>query len=129
MKQVLLDTSFLLRMAERSLPTFAAIERRCGPCRFAVLDGVLDELRGMVHSRSAKRSKRAKLALQYASTLATLPSAHAGTVDERLIHVARQQGAWVATLDQALRAELRRSGVPVITLRRHEVHVEGSPFS
>ena len=85
---------------------------------------VMGELNALAANPSTKRGRNAKLALKYAKGLKKVSFEAKGSVDEKLKAIAKSEKYAVATIDSFLIKELRRTGIPVVTLRRGLVRIE-----
>lgn len=125
MVDLLLDSSFLILLANTPTRGFEEIMDSLGGVELTVLDAVIDELCSISGSASAKRAKAAGRALEYASRLKRISYRKGGGVDDRILNWARSSGGAVATLDSELRRRLRAVGVVVVTQRGNRLVVEG----
>lgn len=125
--RVLVDTSFLMLMAERgrNLLELAeeALEERI---EALVLEDALAELRTLA-GRVGKRAMKARAALKVAERMGVLRVQGAGRVDEKLLQAAESLGLVLATADSELAREARRRRIPVLMVRRDmSVWLEGA---
>jgi len=124
MTEILVDTSFLMKLLSSPTPSFGRVEAALGKPSFLVLEDVLAELRSLSRAQGRK-SREAKAALQYAGNLRLVTLASAGSTDEKILSYAVGKKVVVATSDRELRMRLRRMGVPVVSFRGREVFLEG----
>jgi rRNA-processing protein FCF1 len=116
MPKYVIDTSFLLRLAEPGgLRGGRSIELTRG--EFVLTRPVQSELTSLARRPPRARAKAAQLALEAAAHLVVVDTPEGVDTDEALVEIARKHGYGVATLDQRLRRRLRTLGVPVLTLR------------
>lgn len=110
---VLLDASFLMHIAKAGM-TLDDLEVSTGILEPRVPEAVLNELRTISNSGS-KRSKVARLALDYCARLSSYPGS--GYADDVLFNASNSKDIAVATLDKELIKRIRKKGGLVITLR------------
>jgi rRNA-processing protein FCF1 len=121
---VLLDTSILIRLAERPSLFLEELSSKLGKVDLAIPTPVLKELVQLSLARDST-GRAAKLALAYAESLANVECE--GAADDALLLLAQSKGAVVATLDLDLIRRLRRLHVPVATLQGERLELRG-PF-
>ena len=126
MAKVLVDTSFLIHLAEKPVGGLSLIEEKMGPIEFVVLKQVLDELGRMIKGRSVKKVRKAKAALRIVSALKLVPQSEKGDVDSSIVRYGERNRVIVATLDSELRARLRRRKITVISVRNDRVFLDGA---
>ena len=125
MKQIILDTNFLLIPAQFRVDIFSEIDRICAfSYEIAVLDKTLDELEKIVREQKGKNRDAAKLALQLLKKkdLKIIPTASQKSADEALIELAGKDTI-IATQDSAVRNAARKKLAKVIFLRNKK-HLE-----
>jgi hypothetical protein len=116
--KVLVDTSFIMGIAQRTIKDISSIEIEVGKIDFLIPDVVLNELRLMA-SKHDKKGRLAKLALEIAENWSKLNTSYKlNNVDEVIERVAKEHGFIVATLDSKLKRRLIRKGIQIITLRQ-----------
>ncbi|MBI2184878.1 MAG: hypothetical protein HYU39_07975 [Thaumarchaeota archaeon] len=122
--EILLDTSFAMKMLSQPMPSFGRIEDALGKPVFIIIEDVIHELEAISNGPSL-RAKQAKAALTYTRQLRKVPFKGKTPCDDKILRYAEEKRIPVATLDDALRRNLRKIGITVITLKGHEVYVEG----
>ncbi|MCP8323222.1 MAG: hypothetical protein L6N96_03490 [Candidatus Methylarchaceae archaeon HK02M2] len=128
MAKVLLDASFILLLASKPLTSIREMEDALGKAELFLLKDTIKELEAISKGSSIKRSKFAKLALNFARKLEHIDYTSEGTVDDRILECALEKKLIVATMDAELRRKLRAIGLPVITLKRDRIMIEGAVF-
>ncbi len=128
---LILDTSFLIRIATRPLPSENLSASFGGYTRVTVVE-VISELERIAKRTYTRRGKDARLALAYAKDLRIVgddenrddrgfPSA-----DGRILKYAKgKKDVAIASLDRALLEKARRQGIRIISLSRGRL--VGSP--
>jgi rRNA-processing protein FCF1 len=125
--RTLVDTSFLIRVAELGADLLARVEEKLNTKIVpVVIPNVIEELRTLAKGRGVK-AKRAGLALIFCETLKQLDvNVKEEDVDLALIRAAKALGLPVLTSDRGLRKSLRNAGVCAIYVnKKGEVRVEG----
>lgn len=125
--RTLVDTSFLIRVAELGADLLARVEEKLNTKIVpVVIPNVIEELRSLAKGRGIK-AKRAGLALIFCETLKQLDvNVKEEDVDLALIRAAKALGLPVLTSDRGLRKSLRNAGVCAIYVnKKGEVRVEG----
>ncbi len=120
MQTVVLDTNALLMPFELRINLDYAVRDVLGDVQFIVPGPLIGELKHLDH-------KYAKAALDLARRYDIIPTEASG--DASVIELALMKKAYVLTNDKALRAKLRKNGVPLIYLRSGtHLIVEGRPL-
>ncbi|MEM2910071.1 MAG: hypothetical protein QXO01_03250 [Nitrososphaerota archaeon] len=125
--RTLVDTSFLIRIAELGMDLLTKVEEKLGTKIMPiVIPRVVEELKALAKGRSI-RAKRAGLALLLCETLEQLDvTIKEEDVDLVLLRVAKALGLPILTCDSKLRRDLRSAGIGVIYVnKRGKVRVEG----
>lgn len=117
MRQVVLDTNFLLLPLQFKINIFKQIEEIIeAPHEFVVPSGVVGELKVIARGRGRDGSAaRFALKLLESGKARRVPST--GNVDDWIVDYAAKEGAAVATNDMLLRNRLKKAGVKMIALR------------
>jgi rRNA-processing protein FCF1 len=123
---VLLDTSFILIAVDRPINLFEKLIEIIGKFDFILLEDTIHELISIKKSGSAKKSKLAQKALESVSGYQKMIHLVKGDVDEKIVDYAFKNKVIVATVDKILRKKLRSLKIPVITLKKNKLMVEGS---
>ncbi|NWG09431.1 MAG: hypothetical protein HXX80_03845 [Nitrososphaerales archaeon] len=126
MAKVLLDASLLLIMASKPLNLIGELEEILGKTELLVLENTVKELEAMNKRISTKRSKQAKLALDFVKGIGHVSYSREGSVDDKILGYAIENGLAVATMDKELRRRSRAMGLTVITLRGDRLMIDGS---
>jgi rRNA-processing protein FCF1 len=119
MKQVFLDTSFVMACAEWRVDFFSEIARIADfTNELVVFDRVVDEL-DVIIAAGGLRADVAKLAKTVLSRkqVKLLPANAEGTVDDLILANASKDRV-VATMDTNLKRQLKAKGVPLIIVRQ-----------
>lgn len=125
MKRILLDASFILTLASKPLDLIGELEEMLGNVELLVLEDTIKELEAISKRSSIKKSKQAKLALDFVMKLERITYAYEGSVDDKILKCAMENRLLVATMDKELRKRLRAMGLSVITLRQNRLMING----
>ena len=127
MKEVILDTNFLMAVSQFKVDVFSEIRRICDfPYELFIIDKTIDELKSIIEKQSGKNKAAAKLALTIIKTKKIKKiKTKQGTVDELILKIA-DKNTVVATQDMELKRRLKAKGIPLIVLRqkRHLILVK-----
>ncbi len=116
--RVLLDSSFLLLMAETGRDLLAVAEEALGDViQPYILRDTINELKSMAGRRRG-RAAYARAALKIAGRATVVETREGGKVDEKLLAAALGLGMTLATVDLRLISEAKKRGVRVLTVRR-----------
>ncbi|MCP8308269.1 MAG: 30S processome protein Utp24 [archaeon] len=126
MRRVLLDASFILTLASKPSNLIEEMEEMLGKVELLVLEDTIKELEAISKRPSIKRSKQAKLALNFVIRLERIAYAYEGSVDDKILRCAMENRLLVATMDKELRKRLRAMGLSVITLRENRLIINGA---
>ncbi len=126
MKGVLLDSSFLMEVAEIGKDVIAFMDDALGVTlpKFT-LNLVIEEMENIRDRGSSKRSSMARVALGLAQRMKIIEEAPLLPVDDAIIDVARHDLLVVATNDMDLRRRLREARIPVVYVKDGFLKVEG----
>ncbi len=126
MKGVLLDSSFLMEVAEIGKDVIAFMDDALGVTlpKFT-LNLVIEEMENIRDRGSSKRSSMAGVALGLAQRMKIIEEAPLLPVDDAIIDVARHDLLVVATNDMDLRRRLREARIPVVYVKDGFLKVEG----
>lgn|GEM_PF-394315 len=125
--RALVDTSFLMRVAELGTDLLARVEEKLNTKIVpVVISNVVEELRSLAKGKGVK-AKRAGLALVFCEILEQLDmNVNEEDADLALLRVAKVLGLPVLTSDSGLKKILRDAGVCTIYVnKKGEVRVEG----
>ena len=129
MKQVILDTNFLLIPEQFGVDIFSEIERLMqNRYELCIFDKTLDELKKIAETGSGKDKRAAKLGIAFIATKKMrVLKAEENYVDDAIYKLAEKKGQIVCTQDQELKRKLKAKGVSVITLRKMDylIRVDG----
>ena len=124
MVNIILDTNFLLIPAQFGVDIFAEISRVCDQHTLWIMESTIAELQAIARKRG-RNGAAAKVALELARRhdLQQIPSTE--NVDSAILAHATE-GWIVGTQDRALRAQLRRKHIPLLTLKgKSHLAIEG----
>ena len=125
MTKILLDTSFIILLASKPLPSIGKIENMLGKAEFFIIEDTLKELKILIKNSSVKRSRLAKFSLEFAKNLKCLVCPQNGNVDQKILDCAVDKKLMVATIDMELKRKLRAVGIPVVSLKRDRLNIDG----
>jgi rRNA-processing protein FCF1 len=125
MRRILLDTSFILTLASKPLNLIEELEDIFGKVELLVLDDTIKELEVISKRSSVKKAKQAKLALDFATKLKRIAYDCEGSVDDKILRYAKENGLIVITMDKELRKRLKAINLSTITLRENRLVVDG----
>lgn len=132
MVRVLVDTSFLIAMANRPVRGIERLETNLGKVEFLIPDVVVRELERIAESAGVKRAKEARAALQIINDVRFRfsiidVSKHAeirkdsssgrGAVDDLIVAHAESARCYVATLDKGMIKRLKGRCAGIVTLQ------------
>lgn len=116
--RILLDTSFLMLMAEIGENLLEKAEETLGEKIEAyVLEDTLMELK-TIAGKGGRRAMSAKAALKIAERMRQVSLPSPGRVDERLLEAALKFQLILATVDSQLIENARRLRIPILMVRR-----------
>lgn len=117
MKQIVLDTSFVISSLKFKIPIEEELSRVCDfKFEICVLSATLAELERLINKGKLFEKRLSALALGFARKKASIIKAE-GYVDKLLLEL-NPETAIVATLDAKLKKELMSKGFGVITIRQ-----------
>ncbi|MEM4634974.1 MAG: hypothetical protein QXL44_03700 [Candidatus Nitrosocaldus sp.] len=132
MVEVLVDTSFIIAMANMPIKGMDRLEVKLGRVEFLIPDIVVRELERIALDAGVKRAKEAKAALQliddarlrFRMRMVDIGKVNAegkgiskvGKVDDLIVGYAESAGCYVATLDREMIKRLRGRCAGIITL-------------
>lgn len=125
MKQIILDTNFLLIPAQFKVDIFSEIERIIdAKYELAVLSTTIAELEKATKQGKGKDKDAARIALQLidAKKIRKLQTTQT-YVDKAILDIAAKDKTIVATQDRELKRKLKKQSIPVIVMRRKS-HLE-----
>jgi rRNA-processing protein FCF1 len=125
MRRILLDTSFILTLASKPLNLIEELEDIFGKVELLVLDDTIKELEVISKRSSVKKAKQAKLALDFATKLKRIAYDCEGSVDDKILRYAKENGLIVITMDKELKKRLKAINLSTITLRENRLVVDG----
>ncbi len=119
--RVILDTSFLLVLATKPIKDIELLKG----VRYIVLSAIIHELNSLVLSKSVKRAKAAKAALDLIDDIkAEVIDIKGEPIDDLIIRYAIENKLYVATLDSNIKEVLREHGIGIITLSNDKIVIE-----
>ena len=130
MKQVILDTNFLLIPEIFGVDIFSEIDRLLNErYELWIMDKSLDELKKIAETTGNGKEKRAaRLAITFVAVKKMgVHKAGEEYVDDAIVRLAEKDKHVVCTQDQELKRKLKAKGVSVITLRKMDylIKVDG----
>lgn len=112
MKQIIIDTDFLLDCLKWKIDLFGEMERACSfQYEICVLDKTIDELKG-------KQGER--LALSYIKNMKVIETAKDRPVDALILEM---EPCIVATQDKELKEKLKKANFSIMTIRQKKYFV------
>ena len=126
MKNIILDTNFLLIPAQFSVDIFSEIKRIMDEeYELCIVDSTIDELNKLRKNASGRDKRAASLALQLikAKNIRHLKTEKNLNTDKLIVELAKSPDYVVATQDAALKRVLKQNGVKIIILRQKK-HLE-----
>ncbi len=118
--KIILDSNILIYAAKQKVDLVSQLKEKFGIVELLVPNLVIKELETIAEKAKKGSDKRAaKLALQLIdfSKLRVI-RLEAGHVDKRILELAKKEKAAVGTNDSRLKAELKKKGIPRVTLRQ-----------
>ncbi|MGQ9718892.1 MAG: PIN domain-containing protein [Nitrososphaerales archaeon] len=125
MAKVLLDASLLIIMASKPLNLIKELEETLGKTELLVLEDTINELEAINKMVLTKKSKQAKLALDFVKGIGHVSYSREGSTDDKILSYAIENELAVATMDKELRRRSRAMGLTVITLRGDRLMIDG----
>ena len=114
--KVLLDANALMMPFQFRVDIFDELRNLIGAYEPLILTEVIQELKGLSQGRGRGGSAARSALLLSHRCLETGSGFIDGTVDEKIVRFAAEQGCMVCTNDRDLRDSLLSRGIPVITL-------------
>lgn len=121
MQKIIVDTNFLMSIAQLGVDIFSELERICDfNYKVCIMNGTVKELNNIIKNQKGKNKAAAKLALGIIKQkdLNILPQEPNKTVDDALLGIAEEGNFFVATQDKALSAGLKQKGIKTIRIRQ-----------
>jgi rRNA-processing protein FCF1 len=121
MKNILLDTNFLMIPASLGVDIFTEIDRISDfKHEICVLDKTVDELKRIAETQKGRHRDAAKLALQLVARkgIVIVQTKNNLNVDDLILKNVNSKSFIVATQDRELKRRLKTRKVPVIVLRQ-----------
>lgn len=121
---VLLDTNIIVYSIRKPFDIVNQLAE-LGFSRIIVIEGVKKELEKLTIKGRMKEKRSAKLALEICEKFELEPDPPIfGSVDEKLLFLAKTKGYIIATCDSSIRKKLRERGLPVIYLKDNRLIAE-----
>jgi len=119
MKEVILDTNFLMAVSQFKVDIFSELKRICDfPYELFIIDKTINELESIIEEQKGKHKAAAKLALAIIKNKKIKKiKTKEGTVDGLILGIADKDTV-VATQDMELKRKLRKKRVSLIVLRQ-----------
>ncbi|MCB9361909.1 nucleotide-binding protein [Candidatus Woesearchaeota archaeon] len=120
MKQVILDTNFLLIPAYFGVDIITGIEELLPGAELVIHPGTERELKNIQEKQRGKEKKAAALAMQIIrnNNINKLNMDCEGYVDGDILTLVDREKHIVATQDKELKDKLKKKGIPIIILRQ-----------
>lgn len=120
MKQIILDTNFLLIPYQFKVDIFSEIDRILDTkYKICILDKTIQELKNLVEKTKGKDKKAAKLALKLIEhRKPKIIKAEISYVDKAILKIVNKTDYIVATQDKELKKALQTKAIPIIVLRQ-----------
>ncbi|NQU79275.1 nucleotide-binding protein [Candidatus Woesearchaeota archaeon] len=121
MKQIILDTNFLLIPIQFKVDIFSEIDRLISePYKLCIIDSTLDELNKIKETASGKDKNAANLAIQLlkAKNVHTITTSKDKNVDNLIVELAESPEYLVATQDKELKQRLKANKIKIIILKQ-----------
>ena len=120
MKQVILDTNFLLIPYQFKVDIFSEIDRILETkYKICILDKTIQELNNLVEKIKGKNKKAAQLALKLIEhKKPEIIKSEIDYVDKAILKIVNKKTHIVATQDKELKKALQAKGIPIIVLRQ-----------
>ena len=125
MKQIILDTNFLLIPAQFNVDVFSEIDRIVAESHnICIISTTIDELDRLIEKTRGKNKEAAKLALKLIEhkNLEIIDS-EIKYVDKAIRDITDKTKHIVCTQDRGLKRKLQNKGIPIIVLRKKN-HLE-----
>jgi len=118
-KNVVLDTSFLMKCAEWRIDVFSELDRVCDFSYAATyVPGVLDELKTL-EAKGGKTKQYVKIVHLFLKKATVLKTVKKGLVDDVIVEYAKNHvNSVVATHDSELKKRVKVLGRPVVYIRQ-----------
>lgn len=110
--RVVFDTNFLMIPHENKIDVFLEIQKVLGTVDFLIPEPVVNELKLL-----SEKNTGAKVALGIMERKLFEVVSSKCSADDAVLDIAKERGAYVATMDAKLRQRVRDSELPLITLR------------
>jgi len=124
MKKILLDTNFLMLIAQFKVDIFTELDRICNfNYKLFVLDKTIEELKDIIETQKGKHKAVAKVALQLLKLkkVTVVKTGSKKHTDDVILDIASKDDFIVATQDKDLKRRLINQGVGVIVLRQKKM--------
>ena len=121
MKQIILDTNFLMIPATLKVDIFEEIKRIMPELHeLCIVDKTLDELNTIIKEQRGKYKMAASIGHQLVKqkNIKVLKTEKNLNTDKPIVNLAKGPDFIVATQDKALKDELKKKGVKLIVLRQ-----------
>ncbi|MEM1676993.1 MAG: hypothetical protein QXK95_00465 [Nitrososphaerota archaeon] len=116
--KILVDTSFLLLMAELGRDLISMAERQLNDkLEPYIIEDILKELENLCKKHS-KKAFHARTALEIANRMGKLEAFGKGSVDRKLIETAKEYSMPIATNDFKLIREAKKEHVKILFMHR-----------
>ena len=123
MVEVICDTSFLIHLANHRIKNLSTLETEIGDIQFVVPDTVVSELTKL--SKQAEKTKEVNATLQYIKNFKKIQMG-GSFADDSFVSYVRKNGGVIATIDKALKSEIKNSGGSVISIANNRIVLEAN---
>ena len=124
MRTIVLDTSFLIHVANNPLPSSDYLSD-IKSYNLVTIDDVVQDLSGISHDRKnsskTKRSKEANLALQYIKDIPKEKVNGSGTTDDKLLAYTTRNHDIIASLDRGILNKAISINIDSITFEKQRL--------
>lgn len=122
MKQIILDTNFLLIPVQFKIDIFSEIKKIADfKYELVIIDKTIGELNGIISSKKEKQKNKlaAKIALQLIERYKIKKiKTTEKIVDNAILKIANKEHYLIATQDKLLKHKLKEKSIPIIILRQ-----------
>ena len=124
-KVLLIDSSFVMAVAELGSGLLHSIDEMFGPITKATIKQVVNELSKISKVDTKHKSRKARLALKLIERMKIIPSNPRLKTDEAILELATKQNLIVATTDSDLIKKLKKMNIPVIYIKNNFLKLNG----
>lgn len=119
--KVILDTSFLMSISIKPIKRFDILE----DLECIVLSAVIEEIKALERSKSVKRSKAARAALEMIERMGIrIVDLKGSSIDKLIMEYADATNSYIATLDMEMKRRAKEMGIGIVTLYRDRIIID-----